>query len=201
MMKGVFIGFDGPNGVGKSTIIYEVSKKLIESGYDVISTKEPTESELGKFIRRSEEKYTSYTLACLVAADRYNHVETYINPNLNAGKIILCDRFICSSLVLQRMDGVDIDFIWDLNSKVIIPDIYFILTASSSTLHDRLAQRTHLTRFERDNKSEVELDYYNQAFDFLIKNNFHVERVNTENDMNVSVNRIISKIIDSISKR
>lgn len=193
-MRGIFIAFDGPNGVGKSTIINEVSKKLMDLGYDVKTTKEPTETVLGNFIRKSEDKYSSYTLACLVAADRYYDIDTYITPHLNDGKIILCDRYICSSLVLQRIDGLDINFLWNMNSKAIIPDMYFVLMASSLTLQERLKQRDHLSRFERDNKSKIEIDYFKKAIDFLAKKNFKIELVNTENDIKENIREIIYKI-------
>ena len=83
--KGVFVTFDGPNGVGKSSLIGRVTNLLNEAGIDAIRTAEPTNSSLGKFIRANEENYQGKPLAYLVSADRYYHLEKEILPALKAG--------------------------------------------------------------------------------------------------------------------
>lgn len=78
-----FFAFDGPNGVGKSTLINEVSNMLQERGIEVLNTSEPSTLEIGKFTRRISEYVRKETLACLVAADRYEHINKVIQPALD----------------------------------------------------------------------------------------------------------------------
>ncbi len=70
-------------------------------------------------------------------------------PALQVGKIVFSDRYIESSLVLQRLDGLGIESIWNLNSQACIPDLSMILMASVEILEQRLSQRSSFGRFER----------------------------------------------------
>lgn len=105
--KGFLVAFDGPNGVGKSTLIESVKTRLEFRGYAIYTTKEPTNTECGSFVRKFAESRSGIGLACLVAADRYEHIENEILPELKKGKIVITDRYILSSLILQQMDDVD----------------------------------------------------------------------------------------------
>ena len=71
---GYFIAVDGPNGVGKSTLIAAIKNKLEILGYDVYVTREPTDTKLGNFLREFAEQHSGVSLACMVAADRYEHI-------------------------------------------------------------------------------------------------------------------------------
>jgi dTMP kinase len=108
---GLFVAFDGPNGVGKSTLIQCVSSALAGNGFEVFATKEPTDSQLGHFVRKISEHLDGESLACLVAADRYHHLKEVVIPQLVAGKIVITDRYVLSSLILQCMDNVTTDFV------------------------------------------------------------------------------------------
>lgn len=171
----MFITFEGPNGVGKTAIISAVAKKFSELGVDVFRTKEPTESLLGKFLREGEESYGGECLACLAAADRYFHLEREIVPALSQGKIVLSDRYVESSLVLQRLDGCTLEFIWELHSRILIPDLSIILIAEPAVLHQRLTtEREKLSRFERNESREKEVLFYREAAEFISQRGFNV---------------------------
>jgi len=172
--RGMFITFEGPNGVGKSSLLDGAANQLIQFGFDILRTKEPTSSPLGQFVRSAEENYQGQTLACLVAADRYFHLENEVLPAIQEGKIVLSDRYIESSLVLQRLDGLDIEFIWSLNSQICIPDFSIILTAPVKILKQRLSQRRSFGRFERTKSRTDELNYYLEAAEFLSKRGFNI---------------------------
>lgn len=113
--KSLFFAFDGPNGSGKSSLLRGVAERLKGCDLSVAITREPTESELGRFIRKAEESYQGRSLAYLVAADRLWHVENEVAPGLADGKVVISDRYVASSLALQTLDGVDIDLIWKLS--------------------------------------------------------------------------------------
>lgn len=91
---GYFIAVDGPNGVGKSTLIAAIKNKLEILGYDVYVTREPTDTKLGNFLREFAEQHSGVSLACMVAADRYEHIINEIMPALGEGKIVISDRYI-----------------------------------------------------------------------------------------------------------
>ena len=113
---GIFVSIDGPGGVGKSTAARLICEQLTAQGRQVCLTAEPSRTPLGEMIRASTDTYCGIALACLVAGDRHHHLATEIRPQLHAGAIVISDRYLPSSLVLQRMDGVDQDTIWQLNS-------------------------------------------------------------------------------------
>lgn len=171
---GLFVTFDGPNYVGKSTLLDAVAQELCRSGSEIYRTKEPTVSLLGDFIRQAEERCRGRTLACLVGADRYSHLEYEVLPMVRAGKTVLSDRYVASSLVLQRIDGVELSFIWMVNSQVYMPDLSVVLVASVEVLEERLAQRKQLSRFERTTSRERELEYYLEAAEFLSGRGFDI---------------------------
>lgn len=81
-MKGCFIAFEGANGTGKSTIINCIYDKLIQDNFDVFLTKEPSESDMGKLSRKVADNIEGRALACLVASDRFYHVENVILPKI-----------------------------------------------------------------------------------------------------------------------
>jgi len=173
--KSLFVTFEGPNGVGKTTVVKDVAQKLGALGCSVLRTKEPTGSSLGDFLRNAEELYGKETLACIAAADRYFHIEKEITPALAVGRIVLSDRYVESSLVLQRLDGCSLEFIWNINSQVLVPDLSVILVADPTILGQRLAiERTKLSRFEREETREQEMRFYREAAEFIVQKGFNV---------------------------
>ena len=115
-LPGILITIDGPGGVGKSTVAQLVVKALDDRAVPVHATVEPTRTPLGEHIRAGTETYRGIALACLVAGDRHHHLATEILPALRAGKVVVCDRYLPSSLVLQRLDGLACEIIWQLNA-------------------------------------------------------------------------------------
>ena len=80
-------------------------------------------------------------LACLCAADRHHQLEVEIKPALRQGKVVVCDRYVASSLVLQGLDGLSSDTVWQLNHGVYCPDLTVILNADPQVLDSRLRGR------------------------------------------------------------
>ena len=106
-MKGKFITFEGADGGGKSTQVQLAAEWLRKQGYDVITTREPGGTVLAEKVRELvldpalPLNTTSQTLLYLAA--RSEHVEKVIRPALDAGKVVLCDRFSDSTLVYQGL--------------------------------------------------------------------------------------------------
>lgn len=107
--KGLFITFEGPDGSGKTSVITEIHKYLNKKfPRKVVRTREPggTNNPIAEDIRaiilnKLDYKITPMTEALLFAASRAQHVHDFILPNLNKNNIVLCDRFVHSSLIYQ----------------------------------------------------------------------------------------------------
>jgi dTMP kinase len=163
-LPGTLITIDGPGGVGKSTVAQLVTAALHNQGFPVHSTVEPTRTPLGEHIRGGTETYRGMALACLVAGDRHHHLATEILPALRAGQIVVGDRYLPSSLVLQRLDGIDPEIIWQLNTGFYVPDVAVLLNAEHPIIAKRLQARGAQSRFERQpGSSRAESDLYHQA--------------------------------------
>jgi dTMP kinase len=108
-------------------------------------------------------------LALSCAADRYDHLTREIGPWLAAGDTVVCDRYVPSSLVLQRIDGLDLEWIWSLNDCAILPALTVYLEHDPETISARIDQRGRRSRFERRGSPTLELAYYKQAREFLAR--------------------------------
>lgn len=105
-MLGKFFIFEGVDGSGKSTTMKKVAENLINKGYDVFVTAEPTYSDIGRCFRdlALDKGIDPLTELYLICADRNEHIIKEINPAIEQGKIVLCDRFYPSTLAYQVVD-------------------------------------------------------------------------------------------------
>lgn len=105
-MDGHFITLEGGEGAGKTSVLHTLEEKLISKGYDVLTTREPGGIEIAEQIREVildplNTAMDARTEALLYAAARRQHLVEKVYPALENGKIVLCDRFIDSSLAYQ----------------------------------------------------------------------------------------------------
>lgn len=128
----LFITFEGGEGSGKSTAIKSLTKKLEKLGYDVILTREPGGTPIAEQIRevilnKKNTDMDPMTEALLYAAARRQHLQEKILPALKEGKVVLCDRFLDSSLAYQGgARNLGIDRVYELNqfaTEGVLPDI------------------------------------------------------------------------------
>jgi len=196
---GLFVAFDGPKGVGKTTLIRCVKEDLIEKGIDVWTTKEPTNTPLGEFTRDISETLKYEGLACLIAADRYQHLNNEIIPKLSAKCVVMTDRYILSSLILQRMDNVDVNFILSIHANIIIPDIQFVVTADENIIQKRLnSRKKFITRFENGNRTNEELQYLYDGEKILHDIGFKTVMADNSGELFNSVSLISNHIVNAL---
>jgi dTMP kinase len=125
MFKGMFISFEGPEGAGKTTIINLLTKHLEDEGYPVVQTREPGGIDIAEQIRRvildkDNVAMDPRTEALLYAAARRQHLVEKVKPALEKGAIVLCDRFIDSSLAYQgHARGLGVDEVLGINQFAI----------------------------------------------------------------------------------
>ncbi|MEV0453659.1 dTMP kinase [Catellatospora methionotrophica] len=166
-MTAEFVAIEGPNGSGKTTIAGLLAQRMNGwRGHEAVLTTEPTRSLLGDLLRASEWTLQGRALALALAADRAHHIESMIIPTLDSGRHVITDRYVQSSMVLQRIDGLDPDEIWTYNQYVLqCTTIY--LVDRPEVIAARLAARSRLTRLELTGTPERELEYYRDAAAFL----------------------------------
>ena len=136
MEKGIFITIEGPEGAGKTTIIEMLLKNLESEGYPIMKTREPGGIEISEQIRsvilnKNNTAMDGRTEALLYAAARRQHLVEKVLPAIEQGFIVLCDRFIDSSLAYQGFArGIGMDEVYSINTFAIdnrMPDatLYF----------------------------------------------------------------------------
>lgn len=106
MQKGIFITFEGPDGCGKTTVCKKICEQLTAEGYDVVHTREPGGVGIAEEIRDvilnpKNTAMDARTEALLYAASRRQHLVEKVIPAINEGKIVVCERFVDSSLAYQ----------------------------------------------------------------------------------------------------
>ena len=153
----MFISFEGIEGSGKSSLLENLKKYYLKKKLEVIFTKEPGGTELGKDIRdillNPESSISSEAELLLIMADRIEHVTTIINPNLKKNKIIFCDRYIDSTIAYQgKGRNLSEDKIKELIDilNLPIPDLTILLDLPVEDGLLRANKRNELDRFEKE---------------------------------------------------
>ena len=143
--RGMFICVEGLDGSGKTTQAKRLVRNLCRRGFDAVYTTEPTKGEVGRFIRRfvlNREKRVSVTLeALLFAADRVDHVETGIKPFLRQGKVVVCDRYVHSSLAYQGAAGLKLEWIEHINQFALKPNLSLLIDVPADVVVKRLKKK------------------------------------------------------------
>ena len=155
MNKGLFIVFEGPDGSGKTTIIKLVEEYLNKKNINFISTREPGGISISEQIRevilnKDNTEMDGRTEALLYAASRRQHLIEKVIPALKDGKIVLCDRFVLSSLAYQGYAReLGIDEVMNINEFAIegyMPD--------KNILFD-IEPELGLNRIQKNNEREI----------------------------------------------
>jgi len=161
-LKGVFIAFEGPDGSGKSTMVRMVAKHLQDRNVDYIETREPGGTKIGEDIRsilldNRNKNMTPETEALLYAASRGQHLMEKILPAIEEGKVVLCDRFLLSSLAYQGVGrdlGIEkVMMINDFAIKGIRPDLTLFFHVDPATTLLRKTNKRGGDRLEREGAS------------------------------------------------
>ncbi len=183
-MTGKFITVEGTDGAGKTTQIKLLEKHLTERGYRVFLTREPGGTAIGEKIRdilldRNNSSMNEMTEAFLYAASRIQHVKEKIQPCMEEGQIVICDRFIDSSLAYQgfgRQMGVErILAVNHLAIGAFAPDLtlYFDLKPEKGIVRKQEEKSHELDRMESE-KAEFHERVY-EGYQYLI--NHYPDRI------------------------
>ena len=166
MSNGYFISFEGVDGSGKSTQISKLKEYLEAGGYEVVLSREPGGTDIGEQIRSvildpNNQGMTAVTEALLYAASRAQHVHDVIAPAVEAGKVVICDRFVDSSIAYQQFGRKLGECVRIINGYAIdgcMPDLTFLLKVKPDVGGTRIGSREK-DRIELEDKSFHEAVY------------------------------------------
>ncbi len=166
MSNGYFISFEGVDGSGKSTQISKLKEYLEAGGYEVVLSREPGGTDIGEQIRSvildpNNQGMTAVTEALLYAASRAQHVHDVIAPAVEAGKVVICDRFVESSIAYQQYGRKLGECVRIINGYAIdgcMPDLTFLLKVKPDVGGTRIGSREK-DRIELEDKSFHEAVY------------------------------------------
>ncbi len=205
MEKGKFIVLEGPEGCGKSTIALHLKKDLIQAGNDVVLTREPGGSATAELLRGvildPSIDLDPVEQMLLLNAGRRNHIRNTIMPALQRGAIVLCDRFVASTLTLQTLQKtehpVDDELVLQLHKLAsfnMAPDLMLHFAASSEIrCHRRSIRNGAMDRFENGDleyDNAVAQKYFASA-DIL---GHKMININAENDIDSVTSECLSAL-------
>ncbi len=205
MKKGLFIVFEGGEGSGKSTILEKIYNWLLEENRKVVKTREPGGIKISEQIREiilssENEKMDGKTEALLFAAARRQHLVEKVIPALIKGKIVLCDRFIDSSLAYQGYArGYGIEEIYKINSFAIgeyMPDLSILFDIEPSIGLDRIKKNSsrEVNRLDKE-----KLEFHNkvrEGYHEVLKTNHKMIKI----DASKSIEEVFEDVKEIILK-
>ena len=183
--RGAFIVIEGLDGSGKTTQARLLVAKLNRS-HNAVYTAEPSRGKIGTFIRDiclySEKRLSASAEALLFAADRGEHVENEIKPALAKGNLVICDRYIYSSLAYQGSAGLSLEWIEAINSQALRPDLAVFIDVNPKTVLKRLNRRKSvMENLETQQKvRDVYLQFVERGCLLRIDGNGSLEKVAEE---------------------
>lgn len=171
MRKGLFISVEGSDGSGKSTQIRNIKRFFEDKNIDIVFTREPGGTPIGEKLReiildRNLREMSDMTEALLYAAARAQHVAQVIKPALEEGKIVICDRFVDSSIAYQgygRGLGEAVAVINGFAIDGCMPDVTFLM---------KMDPRVGRRRISEDQQDRIELekdDFHIRTFEGYLK--------------------------------
>ena len=200
-MRGLFISIEGPDGSGKSTQIENIKKFFEDKNIEIVFTREPGGTAIGERIREiildnSFKEMDPMTEAMLYAASRAQHVAQVIGPALEAGKVVVCDRFVDPSLAYQGFGRELGDAVEVINSYAIgpyMPDVTFLMKLDPNEGKHRIQEN----RDTQDRLEHEKLAFHRKVY----KGYLELEKRYPDRILGIDASRGIDEIRDEIYKK
>lgn len=194
----LFIAFEGLDGAGTTTQARLLADRLEERGLTVYLTKEPSEGPVGSLISlvlkrrlvspragRPLDPFPDELLALLFAADRIDHMQAEILPNLQTGSVVITDRYLLSSLAYQSL-GCKLSWLREINCEAITPDLTVLLDVPAPVCMRRIEKERWQTElFEGVEKLSVVRKNYLRLASSRIGEEMSVRVLDGERDIEV----------------
>jgi dTMP kinase len=189
--KGIFLVIEGLDGSGKTTQAALLTEKLSKN-YKVLLTAEPSRGKIGTFIRESclyeKVRLPTEAEALLFAADRIEHMQKELKPALDEGKLVICDRYVYSSLAYQGSAGLSLDWIKTINARALQPDFSIFIDVPPQKVIERLQRKKSVmeTLETQQKVREVYLKYVEKG---------ELIRVDGDRDKALVANELYTKVM------
>lgn len=191
MPEGRFIVIEGPDGAGTTTHSKLLADSLRAKGHDVLLTAEPTSGPIGTFTRSqlsAKSIPSPAALQLLFCADRAAHVQLEIAPALAAGKTVISDRYVLSTLVYGEALGLDRMWLEQINTAFPKPDVHILALPGLETALKRVAVRSSKDVFEHD---AFQHNVY-ALYELAAKRDASITVVNTGGDLQKTAQNILA---------
>lgn len=200
-MRGLFITIEGPDGSGKSTQIENIKKFFENKNIDIVFTREPGGTPIGESIREIilDNRFNEMdpmTEAMLYAASRAQHVAEIIGPALDAGKVVVCDRFVDSSLAYQgygRNLGEAVEVINGYAVREYVPDVTFLMKLDPDVGKHRIEEN----RENQDRLEHEKLAFHKKVYEGYLE----LERKFPDRIVGIDASLGIDEIRDEIYRK
>jgi dTMP kinase len=198
----MFIAIEGIDGSGKSTVISRLRDRLVDRGFRVHVTSEPSQSPIGRLIRNWLLKQNAdvahpSVFALLFVADRVQHYYGEVKPMLDRGYLVISERYMESTLAYQGAMGLPMDWLIELHRFVPRPDLTIILDVPVNVAMSRLSSRRRLEVFE------INKDFLERVRELLLRRALELNYpvINSEGDVNAVVDEVFNIVIKHLGHR
>lgn len=204
-MPGTFIVLEGPDGSGTTTQTFLLAERLRGKGINLIHTEEPTEGHHGRRIREAlrgstepvlsaieglttggKEKLHPKEMQRIFCEDRKEHVERVIAPALHSKMLVICDRYIPSTMVYGEAGGVPQELLEQWNKDFPVPDLLIITLPPFEISWERILERGIQDTFEREPFQRKVHDLYEK----YVREHPDVEAIDTSRRVEQSAEEI-----------
>ncbi len=200
MHPGAFIVLDGPDGTGTTTHSALLAERLTTRGRKVLLTREPTDGPIGTSIREfltGKTDLTPSALQLLFCADRSWHVEHVIEPAIKKGIIVICDRYVPSTLVYAAAQKLDVAWLTTVNAAFRSPDCVIFTLPPAGVGIKRISSRKDKELFEtRDFQERIHEGYLRMA-----KENTDIRVVDTSGEKEAVADAIEEAVSETLMER
>jgi dTMP kinase len=201
---GIFITFEGSEGVGKTTIIEKLKEVLAEKGYSVYVSREPGGDPIAEKIRnlllaKTDYNVSSSTEALLFAASRSSHIDNVLIPKLQEFEIVICDRYIDSSIAYQGFGrNLGVEFIKKINcyADKLVPDITFFIDLDIIEGLKRTKTRMKMDRLDLE-----DINFYKkvrEGYQYLLETEKRFVRIDASKNISETIDTIVDKITNAL---
>jgi dTMP kinase len=195
--KGAFIVIEGLDGSGKTTQAKLLAAKL-KTTHDAVYTAEPSQGEIGKFIRSKllycNTRPPTSLEALMFAADRIDHVQNEVLPLVEQGCLVVCDRYIYSSLAYQGSAGLSLDWIETINKNALKPDFALFIDVSPETVLVRLKRKKSIMETLETQRKVRQI--YQKYID-----NGQLHKIDGDQPKNAVTQQILNAVTDFLDNR
>lgn len=185
---------EGLDGAGTTTIASLLAETLEARGRQVRLTAEPTDGAFGRLLRRHirrEVTLDASTAALIFSADRSDHLNSLVRPTLRRQRLVVCDRYILSTLAYQGANGVSMDAVLAASVGFDRPDVTFFLTVPDDVRAERMSGRGRSDRYEDPELQELLRRGYAAAIHVLRRAGHRIEEI----DATAGVDDVLATIL------